>query len=211
MIRFESLKKWNPFHHYRSFSHWFSYHWRAVVCVVLLVLVGVYFRFLPQEQDPDYVICWVGQQLLSEQQEQSLTQQVQAAGTDVNGDGEIIVRIDQYAITFGDDNMEDDALADSYTYLTKLLNSIQTTSYRLYLMDDPEGFQRVTGILQYLDGTIPSENDNYECANWEEMCLPFESDALEEPVYLGRCCLFSGEDPEELFPGADALFEALTQ
>lgn len=205
----ETLNKYNPFRNYVSFSHWFTYHWRAVVWIVLLLLAGLWFSLLPKEPDTDYVISWVGTQVLSEKQEQALTQQLQAAGTDINGDGEIVIRIDQYAISFGDET-DGDTLTESYTYLTKLLNAIQVKDCRLYLLEDPEGFQRVTGVLQYLDGAIPSEADSYECANWAEMCVPLETDALDVPVYLGRRCLFDGEDPEQLFPGADALFTALT-
>lgn len=206
----KQLQKYNPFRNYKSFSHWFTYHWRPVVCVVLAVLVWLYFYLLPRPKDPDYVVSWVGQQLLSQEAEEALTQQLQAAGTDVNGDGDVVVQITQYAITFRDD-IEGETLTDSYAYLTKLLNSIQANECRLFLMEDPEGFQRTTGVLQYLDGAIPSEADDYESAHWEEMCLPFQTDAVEGPVYLGRRCLFNGEDPEALFPGADALFDALTQ
>lgn len=210
MTLHETLKKYNPFRNYVSLSHWFTYHWRAVVWIVLLLLAGLWFSLLPKEPDADYVISWVGTQLLSPKQEQALTEQLQAAGTDVNGDGVIVVHIDQYAISFGDE-ADGDTLTESYTYLAKLLNAIQVKDCRLYLLEDPEGFQRVTGVLQYLDGTIPPEENSYECANWAEMCVPLETDAVKVPVYLGRRCLFDGEDPEQLFPGADALFDALTQ
>lgn len=206
----KQLQKYNPFRNYKSFSHWFTYHWRPVVCVVLAVLIWLYFANLPKAKDPDYVVSWVGQQLLSPQEEQALTGELQAAGTDVNGDGEVVVKITQYAITFRDD-IEGETLTDSYAYLTKLLNSLQANECLLFLMEDPEGFQQATGVLQYLDGTIPSEADGYECANWQEMCVPFETEALDGPVYLGRRCLFDGEDPEVRFPGADALFAALSE
>lgn len=206
----ETLQKYNPFRNYKSFSHWFSYHKRAVILVLLALGAGIYFALLPKDPEADYVVSWVSTKLLSDRQEQALTDQITAAGADVNGDGQIVVRIDQYMISF-DPNLEGDALTESYSYLTKLLNAIQAGDCRLYFMEDPEGFQRTTGLLQYLDGTIPPETGSYECANWAEMCVPFQADWTDQTIYLGRRCLFNGEDPEECFPGADALFAALTQ
>lgn len=206
----ETLKKYNPFHNYQSFSHWFSYHWKKVLVVAMILAIWIYYAAMPKDPDPDYTITWVGASLLSSAQEEALTQAVQEAGSDVNGDGEILVRIDQYAITF-DENADADTLSDSYTYLIKLMNSIQVSDCLLYLMDDPEGLQRSTGILQYLDGTVPSDEDDYECANWEEMCLPLTVEGFDYPIYLAQRILFQDdEDPEELFPGAQALFDALT-
>ena len=206
----ETLQKYNPFRNYKSFSHWFSYHKRAVILVLLTLGAGIYFALLPKNPEADYVVSWVSTKLLSDRQEQALTDQITAVGADVNSDGQIVVRIDQYMISF-DPNLEGDALTESYSYLTKLLNAIQAGDCRLYFMDDPEGFQRTTGLLQYLDGTIPSETDSYECANWAEMCVPFQADWTDQTIYLGRRCLFHGEDPEAYFPGADALFTALTE
>lgn len=206
----ETLQKYNPFRSYKSFSHWFSYHWRPVVLALLFLGAAIYYTLLPKEPEADYVVSWVSTKLLSDRQEQALTDQITAVGADVNGDGQIVVRIDQYMISF-DPNLEGDALTESYSYLTKLLNAIQAGDCRLYFMDDPEGFQRTTGLLQYLDGSIPTEEDSYECANWAEMCIPFQADWTDQTIYLGRRCLFQGEDPEASFPGADALFTALTE
>ncbi|MGM9537577.1 MAG: hypothetical protein ACI3VN_04520 [Candidatus Onthomonas sp.] len=206
----ETVQKHNPFRNYKSFSHWFSYHWRPVVLVLLALGAGVYFALLPKDPESDYVVSWVCTHSLSDRQEQALTDQITAAGYDVNGDGQIVVRIDQYLVSF-DPDLEGEALTESYGYLTKLLNAIQAGDCRLYFMDDPEGFQRTTGLLQYLDGSIPPETDSYECANWAEMCVPFQADWTDQTIYLGRRCLFNGENPEELFPGADALFTALTE
>lgn len=204
------LQKHNPFRNYKSFSHWLSYHVRSVIMVALLIGVAVYFSLLPKDPEADYVVTWVSQQLISESQEQALTDQITAVGTDVNGDGQIAVRIDQYHISF-DQDLEGDALAESYGYLTKLLNAIQVGDCYLYFMDDPEGFQRTTGLLQYLDGTIPPESNSYDCANWEQMCVPFPADWTNQTIYLGRRCLFDGADPEEAYPGGDALYAALTE
>lgn len=205
----ELVKKYNPFRNYKSPAHWFTYHWRPVVCVILVCLVWLYFARMPKQADPDYVITWVGQQVLSQEEQQALTQLVQELGKDQNGDGAIVLRLDQYPITFSADGSLD-TMSDSYNHLLKLLNVIQLNDCRLYLLEDPEGFQRTTGLLQFLDGTIPSEENGYECAQWEQMCLPFSTPGLEKTAYLGRRCIFDDTDPETQYPGADALFSALT-
>ena len=84
----ETLQKYNPFRNYKSFSHWFSYHKRAVILVLLALGAGIYFALLPKDPEADYVVSWVSTKLLSDRQEQALTDQITAAGTDVNGDGQ---------------------------------------------------------------------------------------------------------------------------
>lgn len=96
---------------YRSFSHWFSYHWGW--------LLG-------------------------------------------------IAAVDQFLIDFTL-TPDDCRYQDTYANHLKLLAHIQAGECRLCLMEDPEGFQSATGALQYLDGTIPSESDHYECAGWERI------------------------------------------
>jgi hypothetical protein len=200
------------FRKYQSFSHWLSYNWGIPLGILLVTLLGVYAWHNQQnQQEVDYRLCWVGTSFLSSDEQQALTDLITANGTDQTGDGEIVVEIDQYYINFQSDGTDDDA-EDSYNYSTKLLTRLQDRDCYLFLLEDPEGFQRSMGVLRYLDGSVPGEDDGYECANWAQMCVPFQCEGLEHTAYLARRSLFeAGEEYDVLFPGGEDLFLALTQ
>lgn len=195
---------------YRSLSHWFSYNWGWVLGGALLILFLLYTRVLQSSApEADYTIGWVGASYLSEAELEAISRAVAQAGADQNGDGEVTAAVNQYIVDFA---MQPDHFqyADNYANALKLIAQIQAKDCLLYLLEDPELFQYSTGALCYLDGSIPGQEDHYECANWRQMCVPWYPEGLEHEAYLARRALFSGEDSQELFPGAEILFGALT-
>ena len=196
---------------YRSFSHWFSYHWGWFVLAGVLALLALYFYTgRTVEADPDYRISWVGSTELSETEQDAVCSVMSSLGSDQNGDGEVTVDLVQYIIDFQpDEDTADTAL--SYSALMKLMADLELKDCYLFLIEDPEAFQRSTGVLQYLDGSIPGEEEDYEAAHWEEMCVAWTCEGLEHtPTYLARRAFFNDESAEELFPGSDTLFEVMT-
>lgn len=194
---------------YKSISHWFSYNWGWLLGGALLVLFIVYTTvFQPMAPKSDYTITWVGRTLLSDAESEAISAAVTRAGSDQNRDGMVTVAVNQYVIDFTVTG-EDYNYEDNYANFLKLLAEIQAKECYLFLMDDPELLQYSLGVLQYLDGTIPGEEDHYACANWEQMCVLWQPEGLEHQAYLGRRAFFGGEETQKLFPGADALFTAL--
>ncbi len=80
---------------YRSFSHWFSYHWGWFIA------------------------------------------------------GEVAVTIKQYIIDFQPDSDDADT-ALYYSATLKLMADLELKDCYLFLIEDPESFQSVFGVLQYL-------------------------------------------------------------
>ncbi len=203
-----------PFAHrtrYESLSHWLTYNWRWVAGIVIVILLAVFFYQNNTESVPsDYIITWVGCTDLTSEEEASIVAAATEAGADQNGDGEVIVTIRQYVIDFQVD-ATDEAAEDTYYNTLKLLNQLHAADSFQFLLDDPDKFQFNAGVLQYLDGTISGEEDNYECANWADMCVAWNCDGFERTAYLARRALFEdGADYEATFPGGNALFTALT-
>lgn len=199
------------FGNYRSLSHWFSYNWRWVVIGGLLLLVILYARFLqPREPEPDYLVSWIGVTALAEEESKAVTDALIRLGEDQNGDGEVTVQLRQFIIDFTM-TTDSDGFEDNYSYVMRLVGELQTNQCYLFLMDRPDLFQYSTGALQYLDGAAASggEGSGYESENWERMCVPFQPQGLDRPAYLGRRVLFGDKSAGELFPGSDALFEAV--
>lgn len=197
---------------YQSFGHWFYYHWKYLLAGVVVILLGVYFWHNSREPvDVDYQISWVGATALSQSEEESIITAVAEAGTDQNGDGQVTATVTQYIINFqSDTDYVDSTVEDSYSYTLKLIAQLQTKDCYLFLMDDPEQLQFTTGLLRYLDGSIPGEEDNYQYLRWEEMCVPWNCDGFARTAWLGRRGLFEEDaDYEETFPGGEQLFQAL--
>lgn len=194
---------------YRSFSHWFSYHWGWLLGILALILLLAHaYLTNSREPKPDYVISWIGASPLSEEEEAAISSAAACAGADQDGDGQVVTAVNQYLIDFTL-SPDDYLYQDSYANHLKLLAQIQAGDCYLYYMEDPEGFQASTGVLRYLDGTTPSEADHYECANWERMCLPWQPEGFERQCWLGRQALFDG-GVQSRYPGSDELFDALT-
>jgi len=195
--------------HYRSFSHWFSYNWGWLLAVAAVIgLIAFEFWTNSRDPKPDYTISWVGAYSLSEEEVAAISTAAAQAGEDQNGDGQVIVTVYQYLIDYTLPP-NDFRYQDCYAESLKLLAHIQSVESYLYLMDNPEGFQTATGVLQYLDGTVPAADNNYDSANWADMCVPWQPEGLERPCWLGRRALF-GDSAQTRFPGSDALFAALT-
>lgn len=197
--------------HYKSVGHWLTYNGKWVALIAVILLLGVYLERNNSESVPaDHIVTWVGCTELTEEEEEAITAAMEAVSTDENGDGEVIVTIRQFAIDFRVDATEE-AAEETYYNTLKLLNQLNDADSYLFLMDDPEKFQFNTGVLQYLNGDISGEEDNYECENWAEMCVAWSYDGFDRTVYLGRRALFEEDaDYETTFPGGNALFAALT-
>lgn len=195
--------------HYRSFSHWFSYNWGWLLAgAAVIALIALQLWTDPRGPQPDYTISWVGATSLSEEEVAAISSAAAQAGVDQNGDGQVVVSVYQYLIDYTL-SPDDFRYQDCYAEQLKLLAHIQSAESYLYLMDNPEAFQASTGVLQYLDGTVPAEDGNYQCANWADMCVLWQPEGLARQCWLGRRVLFDGS-AQTRFPGSDALFAALT-
>lgn len=195
--------------HYTSVGHWFSYNWGWLLGGILLIAFLIFASRPGGEPEPDYILSWVGTTMLSEREAAAVIEAASRAGTDQNGDGQVVVSVQQFPIDFHMTS-SDIRYADNYSQMLKMFAQLQTRECYLYLLEDPEQFQSATGVLQYLDGSYASEDDHYESAQWEQMCVPWDIAELEHTAYLARRTLFGEEDPNVRFPGGDALFAALS-
>ena len=58
---------------YRSFAHWFSYHWGWLLAAAALALLLVHgYLTRSRTPQPDYTVNWVGATALSEEEEAAI-------------------------------------------------------------------------------------------------------------------------------------------
>ena len=130
---------------------------------------------------------------------------------DANGDGQTVVELEQYALDFDRDPRPEEMDARMGT-VTRLTGSIYAAGGAyLFLLQDPEGFQKMTGALCYLDGTVPTPDNDYDAANWQRMVLPVSDTPLAgacDGLYLTRAALSEQAGPAQA-AAAEALWRAL--
>ena len=138
-------------------ANWWDYNLKWVLlfgiagAFVAYCFIGQYFL----TTHPDYNVAVVSPYYLPEATVTALQEQLAAYGEDCNGDGKVVVKINQYTMAF---NSED---SDAYLDMagtTKLSTDIQSSLSSVFILYDPAGFQQTTGTLRYLDGHLPKSD-----------------------------------------------------
>ena len=150
-------------------ANWWHYHWIAVVVAVLVVVFGVWIiKDTVFQTRPDVQIAYVGTSDLPADTVTALQDALTPFCSDLNGDGKVVVQVDSYTVDFDAANESTDAYYQmaGVTRLSAELSSGGKTY--IFLLEDPEGFETQTGVLQYLDGTVPDDPETAD-ADWREM------------------------------------------
>lgn len=150
-------------------KNWWHYHkWHVIIALILLIItVDLICSYLGiGETEPDYQVAYVANAALPEDTAEALRGAIEVLGMDLNGDGEVLVQINQYTSTGGED-------AGVYTASEVQLTAdiVECESY-FFLLEDPETFQFQYHSLCYLNGELPAEDDNSaeNCAiKWSEL------------------------------------------
>ena len=142
------------------FKNWWYYHKWYVICGV--IAVGVIINIVGNAlglwtKKPDFQIAYVGEAVLPDDTVAALENAFAELGGDFNGDGEAIVKLNQYIISAQADDPE--AMAYSYSSEVLLMGDISACESYFFLTDDPEYLQRGFEILANPDGTPPANAD----------------------------------------------------
>lgn len=125
-------------------ANWLHYHkWHLLAAAAVVCVVGELIWNLVSRIEPDYQIAYIAGAPLSEEQAAGWEARLASFGTDCNGDGRIVVRLNQYlAQAEGGDAMY------SYASNVKLVADLETCESCFFLLDDPEGFQANYKLLE---------------------------------------------------------------
>lgn len=158
-------------------GNWWHYHkWQVVAVVVVLAVAGTIAKDILFTTRPDYQVGYVGTQDLPEDTVTALETALTSFCDDRNGDGKVVVQLNQYAIDLSkttEDTAPSDQRDTSDPYvrmalLTQLSSDISSNdgSY-IFLLEDPASFQENTEALRYLDGTTPDRE--VTATDWQKM------------------------------------------
>ena len=179
-------------------KNWWDYHkWHVAAGIVLAIgAVMIAWDMLGIGQvEPDYQFAYVGGTLLPDDTVSGLEAALAGLGEDLNGDGQVAVRLNQYPTYSFSPEWENgmaDAEAASQAQISEagLMADLELCDSFFFLLEDPEAFQQRYGILAYPDGSLPED----ETADLSEMCRPWE-----DCPDLAGISADSGEFPPGLF------------
>ena len=131
---------------------WWHYHkWHVGIGVLAVAIVGNLAWHILTQVQPDYQIAYVGAYLLSEEEAAAWEDRLSALGTDRNGDGRVVVQLNQYPTGGNGDELMYAAASN-----VKLMADLDACESYFFLLEDPERFQRDYEILQA--DWVPVEN-----------------------------------------------------
>ena len=143
----------------RAFNWWQYYKWLVLVAVLAVVAVVITVRQLLTQVRPDYTVGYVAPTELPLATADALSAALAGFGSDQNGDGRVVVEIEQYILDFspaaGGDALESAGRVAGATRLNSDLE--KGRGGYVYILADPEGFERYTAALAELDGTAPQD------------------------------------------------------
>ena len=137
-------------------KNWWYYHkWHVVAAVILLLIAadlvwGIMGRGQPQ---PDYQIAYVGAGTLPDDTAAAIERCFAELGEDLNGDGQVLVHLQQYV---SDPDGDPTSLVAASV---QLMADIMEQESFFFLLEDPESFQVQYNTLSHVDGTLPEEDD----------------------------------------------------
>jgi len=145
-------------------QNWWHYHkWHVGICVMAVLIVADLVWHAATQIHPDCQIAYVGTYPLLEEEATAWEERLSALTVDCNGDGRVVVRLNQYP-TGGDG---DDVMYTAASNV-KLMADLDACESYFFLLEDPEGFQKDYEILQ--EDWFPVENGLFLArrAFWED-------------------------------------------
>ena len=212
-------------------ANWWYYHkWHVVIGIVLVLALGniIWSALGIGRVLPDYQLAYVGSASLPADTVSALENAIAQLGSDANGDGQVLVKVNQF-VTGG----TGDANAAMYAYASAaaIMADLSSRDSYFFLLEDPDTFQRNYQVLSHLDGTLPTDFDrDYESCylSWADCpaltgldlgsysetfldeTISGDSQELLSHLYIARRGFWTGETVKNL-DKCDALWAELTR
>ena len=214
-------------------ANWWHYHkWLVLgAAAVLAVAVWLAADVLTRVR-PDYQVGWVGSRELPPDTVAALQEALAQYGVDGNGDGRVVVQINQYVLDLdpaADGSGELDAYGQMAGMTRLSVDLMESGGSYVFLLEDPALFQQQAKALAYRDGTLPAE----DAGDWQNMVYRWadcpvlaglelgdytgltvmdetagSSQALLADVYAGRRAV-AGESAAD-YAAAESFWQAVT-
>lgn len=171
-------KKWENF--------WYYHRLHVLIAAAVLLLAGFFVWQSLQSVTPDYTVGMITETQCPDSVVEQLQNDMQKYGKDLNGDGKVVVQVDQYTISPSEPGSSGassgQTLADPQVQeamQVKLAADLATGTSMIFLTDDAsfQSQQAKNHLFAYLDGSTPPDT---------------ETDYGKMRVALEKCPAFSG-------------------
>ncbi|MCD7753058.1 MAG: hypothetical protein LUH41_00695 [Clostridiales bacterium] len=194
----------------QKLKNWWSYHkWLVLGGIVLLaIVIELVANALGIGQiRPDYQVAYVGSATLEDETAQEIVQWLEAMGEDLNGDGQVVVQLNQYPFPDASDGDETLAAIRSASEISLVADISECDSY-FFLLDDPDDFQLRYQVLALADGSCPEDTD----VSGTDKVIAWTGPDAGLELYLGRRCFYAeNENQVDNEEGCASLWDRLTE
>ena len=152
----------------RSRANWWYYHW-GIVAVAAVVAVSVIYvaHGLLTTVDPDYTVAVVTSEALPDEAVQNLQTALERYATDKNGDGIVLVQVNNYTWSA---NASLTDMNGQMAGATQMNTDLANGESKIWILEDPAGFEQAYGALSEKLG-----------ADWQAALIPW----IEQPTLSG--------------------------
>ena len=195
-------------------ANWWHYHrwWLLAGAVVLIAAVDIAVHALGIGRvNPDYQVAYVASTPLPDETIAALQDALSRLGTDCNGDGRVVFRINSYVDMA--DAADNDQPRYAYVANVKLLADLEGLESYFFICDDPETLHANYDILARADGTIAGPTDTPDARRWES-CPTLAALDINQDDLSGKFLARRGFWENRICkhkPECDALWNALTE
>ena len=193
----------------RSRANWWYYHWGIVAVAAVLAVSVIYVAHgLLTTVDPDYTVAVVTAQPLPDQAVQSLQTALEACAADANGDGAVIVQVNNYTWSANASLTEQN---QQMAGATQMNTDLANGESKIWILEDPDGFEQAYGALREKLG----ENWKTQLILWSQqptlskLDLGSYNTAADESQRIDVQSRFAGYSVA-VFDPSDALWQALS-
>lgn len=196
-------------------ANWWHYHWYYVALILAALLAAGWYAWQNLTAvRPDYVVTVVSRTDPAPELLEQVQAQLEAVGSDENGDGRITVEVNSIWLDLSAMQEGGDFARLMESSQEKLNATFYLGESTLFLVDDPAGLEQMYGCFCHLDGTDPQEG---EAVRVEDFALSAQDTLLaglpapaEGAWYLARRVRAGAEDSPSLSRG-DRLWTTLIQ
>ena len=156
----------------RSRANWWYYHW-GIVAVAAVVIVSVVYvvHGLTTAVDPDYTVAVVTAESLPDEAVQNLQSALEQYADDANGDGAVIVQVNNYTWSA---NASLTDMNGQMAGATQMNTDLANGESNIWILEDPEGFEQAFGALREKLGS-----------DWEDDLIAWEKQPVLSSLDLG--------------------------
>lgn len=166
-------------------NFWYYHKLHVLIGIVVVFAAAFFIHDFTSKVNPDYQIGLITQTAYPSEMAQTLENEFAKYGSDLNGDGKVVVQVNSYTIAGSSSSGNTDPNVQMAGFV-KLTADLSEGSSMIYITDD-ESFQNQQSkgqIFAYLDGSLPAEGaKDYQkmrislkdCKKLASLKIPFAS------------------------------------